>query len=33
VQEDALVITVSSGVLAVACRTETNPSGIIGVSV
>lgn len=33
VQEDALVISVNSGVLAVACRTVTNPSGIIGVSV
>lgn len=33
VQEDALVISVSSGVLAVGCRTVTNPSGTIGVSV
>jgi hypothetical protein len=33
VQEDALIIPVSSGVLGVACRTVTNPSGVIGVSV
>ena len=33
VQEDALVVTVTSGVLAVVCRTVTNSTGIIGVGV
>ena len=33
VQEDAVVVSITSGVLGVVCRTETNPSGIIGVSV
>ena len=33
VQEDAVVVTVTSGVLGVFCRTVTSPSGIIGVGV
>jgi len=33
VQEDAVVVTVTSGVLGVVCRTVTNSSGVIGVSV
>ena len=33
VQEDAVVVTVTSGVLGVVCRLVTNSSGIIGVGV
>jgi hypothetical protein len=33
VQEDAVVVSITSGVLGVVCRTVTNPSGTIGVSV
>jgi len=33
IQEDAVVVTITSGVLGVACRLVTNSSGIIGVSV
>jgi hypothetical protein len=32
-QEDAVEVSVTSGVLGVVCRTVTSPSGIIGVGV